>query len=211
MAMNPLPPQAYTKDTLQKAYSWLSTQDPSIRAMASTADILVSLYLKATRDGDSVLQRPSIQNFKNELKHLAPMVEEFERSGEKLSMPEITPLEGMGETVAEKKPLDRASISSLPGESHFLETSPSSMGALNPSAVESLFAMDAESPKGGFSTRTPPPSLKLTPRVFAADLDEKSIFWIREVREKFNLSNDQEALRLLVRIGYSKVSGLLKD
>lgn len=79
MTMNPLPPQAYTKDTLLKAYQWLTTQNSSIKEIATTPDILVSLYLKATRDGDSALDRPSIQNFKHELKSLAGMMGELDR------------------------------------------------------------------------------------------------------------------------------------
>lgn len=74
MAMNPLPPQAYTKETLQKAYSWLLTQSPSIKDMASTQDMLISLYLKAQRNGDASLEAPSIQNFKQELKSLAGLM-----------------------------------------------------------------------------------------------------------------------------------------
>ncbi len=80
MAMNPLPPQAYTKDTLLRAYAWLQNQNPSIRGMATTPDILVSLYLKTTRDGEEALDRPSIQNFKNELKSLAGLMGELEIS-----------------------------------------------------------------------------------------------------------------------------------
>ncbi|HEY1078611.1 MAG TPA: hypothetical protein VGE46_00870 [Bdellovibrio sp.] len=79
MTMNPLPPQAYTKDSLLKAYQWLMLQNSSIKEMATTPDILVSLYLKATRDGDSALDRPSIKNFKNELKSLAGMMGELDR------------------------------------------------------------------------------------------------------------------------------------
>lgn len=71
MAVNPLPPQAFTKETLQKAYTWLLTQSPSIKEMASTQDMLISLYLKAQRNGDASLDTPSIQNFKQELKSLA--------------------------------------------------------------------------------------------------------------------------------------------
>ncbi len=78
MMMNPIPPQAYTKDTLLKAYSWLQNQPPNIKEMASTPDILVSLFLKTTRDGEGALTRPSIQNFKNELKELAGMMGDFE-------------------------------------------------------------------------------------------------------------------------------------
>src|SRR3954470_22465828 len=78
MAMNPLPPQAYTKETLLRAYSWLQNQSSAIKEMATTPDMMVSLFLKANRDGDSALDRPSIQNFKNELKSLAGMMGELE-------------------------------------------------------------------------------------------------------------------------------------
>jgi hypothetical protein len=74
MAVNPLPPQAFTKETLQKAYSWLLNQNSSIKEMASTQDMLVSLYLKAQRSGDASLETPSIQNFKQELKSLANLM-----------------------------------------------------------------------------------------------------------------------------------------
>lgn len=78
MPVNPLPPQAYTKDTLQKAYSWLLSQAPSVKEMAQDQNILVSLYLKAQRNGDAVLETPSIQNFKQELKSLANMMGDFQ-------------------------------------------------------------------------------------------------------------------------------------
>lgn len=78
MTMNPLPPQAYTQDTVNAAYQWLTKQPPSIREMASSVDMLVHLYLKAKRHGDEALERPSIQNFTKELKSLAGMMGEFE-------------------------------------------------------------------------------------------------------------------------------------
>lgn len=82
MTMNPLPPQAYTKEILQKAYSWLLTQSASIKEMASSQDMLVSLYLKAQRNGDASLEAPSIQNFKQELKSLASMMGDLSSSGQ---------------------------------------------------------------------------------------------------------------------------------
>lgn len=78
MAMNPLPPQAYTKDTLVKSYNWLALQGPHIKELATTTDVMVSLYLKAQRDGLSSLENPSIQNFKNELKTLTTMLGNFD-------------------------------------------------------------------------------------------------------------------------------------
>ena len=74
MTVNPLPPQAYTKETLQKAYSWLLNQSPSVKDLATTQDMLISLYLKAQRSGEASLDTPSIQNFKQELKNLASMM-----------------------------------------------------------------------------------------------------------------------------------------
>lgn len=89
--MNPLPPQAYTKEVLLKAYSWLQNQNPSIKEMASTPDVLVSLFLKTTRDGEDALERPSIQNFKKELKSIAEMMGEFDKE-----LPESQSLETRG-------------------------------------------------------------------------------------------------------------------
>lgn len=74
MTVNPLPPQAFTKETLQKAYGWLLNQSPSVKDLATTQDMLVSLYLKAQRSGEASLDTPSIQNFKQELKNLASMM-----------------------------------------------------------------------------------------------------------------------------------------
>ncbi len=104
MAMNPLPPQAYTKETLQKAYSWLLNQSPSIKEMASNQEMLVSLYLKAQRNGEASLEAPSIQNFKQELKSLANMMGDF--------APASTPAPQQGvatSTVAKTMPVPNVS------------------------------------------------------------------------------------------------------
>lgn len=87
MAMNPLPPQAYTKETLQKAYTWLLSQNASIKDMASTQDMLVSLYLKAQRNGEASLETPSIQNFKQELKSLASMMGDLQTPAATVATP----------------------------------------------------------------------------------------------------------------------------
>ncbi len=80
MSMNPLPPQAYTKDVLQKAYTWLLTQSPAIKEIASSQEMLIGLYLKAQRSGDASLETPSIQNFKQELKSLAGIMGDLQPS-----------------------------------------------------------------------------------------------------------------------------------
>ena len=78
MRMSPLPPQAYTKETLLKAYSWLQNQNDSLKELATTPDILISLFTKAQMNGEGSLERPSIQNFKAELKNLAGLMGELE-------------------------------------------------------------------------------------------------------------------------------------
>lgn len=96
MKVNPLPPQAYTKETLQKAYAWLLTQSASVKDMASTQDILVSLYLKAQRNGEASLETPSIQNFKKELKNIASMMTDLQPAAEvntAKSTPVLPPIE----------------------------------------------------------------------------------------------------------------------
>ena len=80
MAMNPLPPQAFTKDTLQKAYQWLLMQNSSIKELATSQDVLVSLFLKAQRNGDASLETPTIQNFKQELKSLVNLMGDLQGS-----------------------------------------------------------------------------------------------------------------------------------
>ncbi len=57
MTFDFLPPQAYTKETLLKAYNWLQSQSDQIKELATTPDQLVSLFLKSTRLGQESLQR----------------------------------------------------------------------------------------------------------------------------------------------------------
>jgi hypothetical protein len=77
MTMNPLAPQAYTQETLRQAYSWIMSQPDHLKEMATTPEILISLYSKYRSQGIDSLDRPSIQNFKNELKSLAGMMGEL--------------------------------------------------------------------------------------------------------------------------------------
>ncbi|MCC6138013.1 MAG: hypothetical protein IT287_05235, partial [Bdellovibrionaceae bacterium] len=44
-------PQAYTKETLSKAFEWLQHQPVSVRQAAANPDMLVSIYLQAQRQG----------------------------------------------------------------------------------------------------------------------------------------------------------------
>ncbi len=185
MTMNPLPPQAYTKDTMLRAYQWLMGQNSSIKEMATTPDILVSLFLKATRDGDHALDRPSIQNFKNELKSLAGMMGELDRKSSASSPSPIRtnsqtpsrPAQIQETTAAQTQP--SAPPSAPPATSH--SSAQSQIGSSLPDGFQQLIDL----------------------------LDEETLQMIREVKSDFNLSHEAEALRLLVKVGYVRTKKVL--
>lgn len=182
MTMNPLPPQAYTKETMLKAYQWLMVQNSSIKEMATTPDILVSLYLKATRDGSGALERPSIQNFKNELKSLAGIMGELDRPATQ------APGSLYEATVVTPTPIPQTQVASAPPP-------PSISQAPTQTQVS-------------YTEKT----LTATTRhaSFMEQLDECSQGMIHEVKEAFNLSSDLEALRMLVKIGHGRTKDLLR-
>lgn len=175
MAMNPIPPQAYTKDSLLKAYAWLQNQDNSLKEMATTPDILVSLYLKATRDGDAALDRPSIQNFKHELKQLAGLMGEFEKEGAVEAKPKTNDFAGA--TAPTKK-----EHAAKPPESLSLD-------------FQSLEKKYNAQMNAAMSS--------------PLDLDPTSAALVSEVRQKLNLSSNNEALKMLLQVGYNKLKKLL--
>ncbi|MFP5519606.1 MAG: hypothetical protein ACLGGX_06860 [Bdellovibrionia bacterium] len=186
MTMNPLPPQAYTKDTMLKAYAWLMNQNASIREMATTPDILVSLYLKANRDGDAALDRPSIQNFKNELKSLAGMMGELDK-------------------IPSPKFIEKASEQTSPAPMKQVHSgsSTSSHTAARPPVTET----QDSSPTPAMTTAAVAASHSTNQNL---GLDAESLKMIQETRLQFNLSSDQEAMRMLIKIGFTKAQNLLK-
>lgn len=180
MPMNPLPPQAYTKDVLVQAYSWLQHQSDKIKEVATTPDVLVSLYLKAKLQGEDVLERPSIQNFKNELKSLAGMMGEFE--------------------VVE---------STGPSPSVRIRSSANNVAAqAAPSPAQPQIQTQTVAPAAP-STMAAPPNIA-APQFGMESLDARSLAAIQEVRARLNLSSESEALRLLIAVGLGQLKNLMK-
>lgn len=191
MAMNPLPPQAYTKDTLVKAYQWLQGQSESIREMATTPEVLVSLYLKAKLQGDGALERPSIQNFKNELKNLAGMMGEFEV----VETPQFT----HGPTA----------LHTVPQTTEPPPFVPSPGIAMAQPSIQTI-----SPPNSSSSTISTPSAESISPATSAhrgqlQGLDTRSWLMIQEVKNQLNLSNEQEALRMLISVGHQKIKNLM--
>jgi hypothetical protein len=81
--MSFLAPQAYTKETLSKAFDWLQYQPDSVKQVATSPDVLVSLFLKAQRQGiDNIdIDAPvSSKRFLTDLKNLKKDFAPFEDS-----------------------------------------------------------------------------------------------------------------------------------
>ncbi|WP_413582642.1 hypothetical protein [Bdellovibrio sp. HCB288] len=202
MTMNPLPPQAYTKETLLKAYQWLMSQNSNIKEIATTPDMLVSLYLKATRDGESALERPSIKNFKSELKSLAGLMGELDRPQQQQHQHQPQ------QQMQQQAPPQPAA------------------GATYHTPVQQVLQPQQAAPVVTISAPIAPPVM--LPQTHQASYTEKTLTtttqtfdvmelfdcgtkaMIQEVKVEFNLSSDLEVLRMLIKIGYVKSKGMLK-
>jgi hypothetical protein len=205
--MNPLPPQAYTKETLLKAYQWLMSQNSNIKEIATTPDMLVSLYLKSVRDGDSALERPSIKNFKSELKSLAGMMGELDRpqqshgSGATYHQPQVQqalPTQPAPQPVYHQAPPVQTVV-----QPQVIHTAP----PVNPTVMAAP-NMATQTHQVSYTEKTLTATTQATDVMALFDCGTKSM--IQEVKDEFNLSSELEALRMLVKIGYVKSKGMLK-
>lgn len=210
MTMNPLPPQAYTKDTLVKAFQWIQLQPDNIKELASTPDVLVSLYLKAKLQGDAALERPSIQNFKSELKNLAGQLGEFDSS-----------MERTFETYEAPTPSANSGMIRRPMSQSAAQTAPSATSAnshatsLVASHVSSQSAFQAHAHQAAAPAAQPSQHASATHATntrgtSVSDLDAKSLMLVQEIRNQCNLSSDAEALRLMISVGHSQLKNLVR-
>jgi len=173
MTVNPLPPQAYTKETLQKAYSWLLTQNASVKEMATSQEILVSLYLKAQRSGEAALETPSIQNFKQELKSLATMMGDLQSPQAQAQIQPSFPQQAQYAQPQAQMPPSQAQMPQ-PQQQRVRNSMPQTFAPSAPSSAST----------SNFT------------------LDDQSMQAIQDVKHALNLSTDSEALRALISLGY---------
>ncbi|MCB0377390.1 MAG: hypothetical protein KDD33_02770 [Bdellovibrionales bacterium] len=164
-----LPPEAFTKETLQKAFQWLQNQPEDMRATVHTPERLVSLYRQAMRlqDNDAPV---SSKVFVDNLKNLATSLDEF--SGSSPASASSAPMPPLPAEAAPTAPARSAS-------------------SFHPQKTE-------------VSQAPPPPSRAST----LGSLDKTSQSCVDHVRKRLNLSSDQEAIRLLIALGFEKISRL---
>ncbi|MEK2688987.1 hypothetical protein [Bdellovibrio sp. GT3] len=200
MTMNPLPPQAYTKETLLKAYQWLMSQNSNIKEIATTPDMLVSLYLKATRDGESALERPSIKNFKSELKSLAGLMGELDRPQQQQHQPQ--------QQVQQQAPPQPAVGATYHAPVQQVLQPQQTAPVVTVSAPIAPPVMLPQAHQVSYTEKTLTTTTQTSDAMELFDCGTKAM--IQEVKVEFNLSSDLEALRMLIKIGYVKSKGMLK-
>jgi len=224
MAFNNLPPQAYTRDVLMAAYDWLQSQTGSIRELAVSPDSLVTLYLQSRRrapvTNGAQAQNPnpvipvsqqapmtpaSAEAFKQDLKSLAEGLRQFDdpQKGQVGAQPTTPPAPAqqlsqlLPPTSEVKSPLSNHGTTPY---KHFVSASASNPLPVEPAPINSV----------PVPAQTVNPTSTTEPQLIAnASLDNRSLALIQEVKNKLNLSQDNEALRLLLALGYEKIRDIL--
>lgn len=233
--MNPFPPQAYTRETMIKAYQWLQSQSAEIRQLAITPDLLISLFQKAQMQGKEALERPSLQNFKSELKNLAGMIGEFEiaetsvhdATAGAVHNPATMPPQSASASFASEASASHASkapagasvqggrydAQGMASDSNAAANAAAAAAALGsraPGFSQTSASGASDSPpqipnQVIFSTPTPRPG---GGNIDALVLDSKSLEWLEEIQRELNLESTAEALRLALSVGYGRLSDL---
>lgn len=171
------PPQAYTREMLNKAYEWLKSQPKIVQERATNTDTMVSLYLHhrrvhGMRTTPAEANSPSVEeSFKTDLKAVAEGLRQFEE-------PVVYSPQVSHQSVFHPPPPPESLAPPLP------QTPPP------PISAPKISSPPHKSPGFGF-------------------LDARTQQMANDVRERLNLSHDDEAIRMLVVIGYERLQGFL--
>lgn len=179
-----LPPQAYTREILSKAYLWAQTQPESIRKLAATPDALVGLFLRAQRNGEASLETVapvSRDNFISDLKSLASELEQFDGP----------PTGGQFQNV---KTVHTQTVT------NYVPPAPQPRTVVE-TVVQPQTHQQQMSPQSTSTELVRSPSSGL-------NLDSKSLEMIQDVKRQLNLTSDSEVLRLLLVLGFERAKNL---
>jgi hypothetical protein len=205
-----LPPQAYTRETLMLAFDWIRSQPKQIQELASTSDALVSIYMQARRRGGQFIPTNpvSAQSFKQDLKNLAEGLKQFDGAdGMGVQAPPAAP----HPSQTYQAPQTQQASPQFYGAQ---QLPPVPMPQAQPQMPSQQFMPQQQMPQQQVA---PQPTMPLpsaqqtyyagaTPATFESDmaLDAKSIDAARRVQQRFNLSSENEAIRLLIALGAEK-------
>lgn len=193
MTFNNLPPQAYTRDDITKAYLWIQTQPESVRRMATTKESLVAIFLQAKRNGDinDQLAPVSSKNFKKDLEHLAAELEQFDK----------TTTVGKDETVKIEPALYKATMVESGDSEKTNEVIKESIGSSNNETTKIQNTVQ-EFQKPIHIERTLPAQEN---KNLALQLDPRSEQIIRAVKAQLNMESEKDIIRMLLVLGYDRI------
>lgn len=205
-------PQAYTKETLAKAFDWLQHQPAGVTQAATTPDNLVAIYLKAQRQGITTfdVDAPnSSRKFIDDLKSLKKEMAPFDDSPAQAPAMTREPL-----PVREREPqlemrhrqsgLDMSrdlhreiaremSQASNPAPTHTTNNTLNQSMNHTPVNVAVAVNMDSShqsSQRGGLQL----------------NMDSRSMEAINDIQQRFNLGSPQEAIRMLISVGHQQIT-----
>lgn len=178
--MSFLAPQAYTKETLAKAFDWLQHQPANIKQAATTPDTLVSLYLRAQRHGIKSLDGEATASSKQFLHDLETLKKDFAAFEDPSEKTEPVP----------QQSVPQAPVPPPPQQAQFEQ--PSTVPPQMPPAPRQSSPVQPTNSSAPTSSRI--------------SLDSLTKKYIEETQKRFNLSQPEEAMRLLISVGYKATS-----
>lgn len=191
-----LPPEAYTKETLQAAFDWLQTQPEAVRASVHTPERLVSLFQRSQRLNDQ--DHPvSSKKFITDLKNLASSLDQFSGKPNRLQVPNDKPVMPSFQSPTVESSMPSFQVNPPPAPS---ASRPEPSPTPEPQVQGSSQTTTETVKKASFEVTTKTQHQSQSGLV----LDEETRQRVNKVRQRFNLSSEQEALRLLVSLGYEK-------
>ncbi len=187
-----LPPEAYTRDILQQAFNWLQNQPEPVRNSVHTPERLVSLYRKSQRLNDHDAPVSSKQ-FISDLKNLATSLDEFNSGNQSISyhtessQPLSTPPAQRTEEVAQAT--RKATLE-------------------EPSPMESVVKYQNQKSKPLFQFEKTNFQINSPATDTLDNLDPLSLERLEKTQSRLNLSSQEEALRVLITLGFEKLSDI---
>jgi hypothetical protein len=173
-------PQAYTKETLVKAFDWLQHQPASLKQVATSPDVLVGLFLKAQRQGINNIDADAPVSSKKFIDDLKNLKKDFAQFDDPNAQAPYTPPVPTPQPVPQQPPIPQ--------------------GATAVSAPPSFPSAPV------FSQTIPTPSYNVLPQQASLPLDENSLAMLNGIQQRFNLSTPQEALRMVISVGFQHIS-----
>ncbi len=200
-----LPPQAYTRDTLVKAIEWLHTQPQAVRERATSADLLVNIYLQARRRAAVQMEAPvSGETFKTDLKHLAEDLKQFEEPSAPPPQAGRSPSSGPYDSHASVEPLFKSQPMAEPIVMQMQQAQ-----AHTQVHVHHHTPPPPSHPHAHPPYHSPAPThAPAAPKGHTWQVDARSLAAARELQQRFNLSSEGEALRMLITLGQERARDL---